>query len=179
MTCKAITWPLLLSTNHYLLHIFSIYCYTSVLLLRFKLLKIFFFLLIFTFSSLTHTPLCCKLISISKYNWSILCQERISMLVNWAKPFTSKSYLLSHQLQWITAPFLKHYLTLTSMIILYHRFPCTLLIVPCLYLLLIHLTWSVGDSQGSFQGPFFPLSNISPLRWFNHFSFITLLLFIL
>ena len=75
------------------LHIPFTYCCTSVLILSTKLLKIIFFFLIFTFSSLTHTSLCSEFISISKYIWSSPWQDIIAMLVNCVELFWSKSYL--------------------------------------------------------------------------------------
>lgn len=74
-----------------------------------------------------------------RYNWNGSWQDIISMLEKLADPFLFWFYLHSHQILCITAPFLKYYLTLTSITTLYLRFPYTSLVVHHLFLLPAHL----------------------------------------
>lgn len=88
-----------------------------------------------------------------RYNWNSPWEDTISMLAKLTDPFLFWFYLHSHQIQWITAHFLKCYLTLTSMTTLYPRFPYTSLVVPCLFLLPAHLFLSSGRFSRLFSRP--------------------------
>lgn len=102
-------------------------------------------------------------------NWNSPWQDIIARLANLADAFQFWFYLHSHQIQWITAPFLKYYLTLTSTTTLHPGFPYTSL--RCSLSISSpnssFLAWGLEESQGSFQGPLLFLTNIFTPRWFN------------